>query len=69
MRVTEGGLDVMEKSTPVPLRDTFRGLSGELSGMTAVAARAPIAEGVNVTPTLQVLPDASTCPEQLSEAI
>ncbi len=59
----------MEKPTPVPLRATFRGLSGTLSGMTTVAARAPIAAGVNVAPTLQLLPDARICPEQVSRVI
>lgn len=65
----EDGLPAMEKSIPVPLRVTFKGLSGALSFITNVAARPAIAVGVNVTPTLQLLPAAMICPEQVSDMI
>ncbi len=50
---------------PVPLRLTVCGLFPALSVKVSVPVAAPVAVGVNVTPTLQVAPAATLVPQVL----
>ena len=52
---------------PVPLRLTVCGLFPALSVKVSVPVAAPVAVGVNVTPTLQVAPEATLVPQVLLE--
>src|SRR5580693_2250489 len=47
-----------EKSVPVPVSETFCGLPGALSVMLTLAARFPVAVGVNVTLIAHFAPTA-----------
>jgi hypothetical protein len=60
--------DVAERLTavPVPLRLTVCGLFAALSLIESVAVRLPVAEGVNVTLTVQVLLSVTVAPVQVS---
>jgi hypothetical protein len=66
--VTAGGvaLAVQDRITswlPVPERPTVCGLPLALSVMLSAAVRAPLAEGVNVTATVQWAPAATELPQ------
>ena len=53
----------MTSELPVPVQLVVCGLPLPLSVMLSVAVRCPVAEGVNVTPIVQVLPAASELPQ------
>src|SRR5208337_5406026 len=60
--------DVAERLTPIPVprRLTICGLLEALSVRFSEALRLPVAEGVNVTLTVQVLLGVTVAPEQVS---
>ena len=53
-------------AVPVPLKPTTWGLPPALSVKFSEAPRLPVAEGVNVTLTVQVLLGVTVAPEQVS---
>ena len=59
--------DSVTAALPVPLRLTFCGLFEALSVKVSVPLAAPVAVGVNVTPTAQLAPAARLVPQVLLE--
>ena len=59
--------DSVTAELPVPLRLTFCGLFEALSVKVSVPLAAPVAVGVNVTPTAQLAPAARLVPQVLLE--